>query len=128
METPRFFFLLSLSLFLSVFAQDRAPHGLANQKPTALSPSAYEFFHPNDHKDPCATSNCSPLPLAAQVHETQSQGERQGKTNVHEVGAGVIVAPAFGLIFMLCLAMGIYYLATTRRVKLNCTKTVEPDV
>ncbi|KAL9244559.1 hypothetical protein vseg_018328 [Gypsophila vaccaria] len=128
MEKPLFFILFSLAIVSSVLAEDRAPHGLANQQSGALSPSAYEFFHPNDGQDPCAASNCSPLPLAAQVHEAQSQGERPGKTNVHEVGAGVIVTPAFALVFILCLAMGIYYLATNRRVKLNCTKTVEPDV
>ncbi|XP_074284990.1 uncharacterized protein LOC141610677 [Silene latifolia] len=125
METARFLLVVCVSLFASAIAQDRSPHGLDNQKPVAFSPSAYEFFHPNVRQDPCAKSNCSPLPMATQVHETQSGAE---KTNVRGVGVGIIAIPAFAVVIMLCLTMGIYYLSTTRQAKLSLTKALAPEV
>ncbi|KAJ8444509.1 hypothetical protein Cgig2_028324 [Carnegiea gigantea] len=68
-----FLFLLSLPLLSMVMAQDRAPHGLANQHPVAFSPSAYDFFHPNARQGGRVTSECSPFPLTAQLQETESQ-------------------------------------------------------
>ncbi|XP_021728346.1 uncharacterized protein LOC110695418 [Chenopodium quinoa] len=126
-----FFVLFSLSLFSRIAAQDRAPHGLAYQSPaTALSPTAYEFFHPNAHQDPCTKSNCAPIPLAAQVHEMQSEAatETSPITRTTAFGAGTIAGPAFAAIIVLCLAIGIYYVAKTRQENVNRTKPIQPDV
>lgn len=129
-----FFVVFSLSLFSQITAQDRAPHGLAYQYPTAFSPTAYDFFHPNTHQDSCTKSNCAPFPLAAQVHETQSEAAAATTATATPVkhtttlGAGTIVGPIFAAIIILCLAMGIYYVAKTRQENVNRTKTVQPDV
>ncbi|KAI4334402.1 hypothetical protein L6164_019100 [Bauhinia variegata] len=68
-------FIFSLVLVSTATGQERAPHGIGYEKPVAFSPSAYDFFHPNaqkrGNKDPCTASKCSPLPLAAQVEDTQ---------------------------------------------------------
>ncbi|XP_021746041.1 uncharacterized protein LOC110711913 [Chenopodium quinoa] len=126
-----FFVLFSLSLFSRIAAQDRAPHGLAYQSPIALSPTAYEFFHPNDHQDSCTKSNCAPIPLAAQVHEMQSEAattETSPLTRTTAFGAGTIAGPAIAAIIVLCLAMGIYYVAKTRQENVNRTKPIQPNV
>ncbi|KAL9241237.1 hypothetical protein vseg_015368 [Gypsophila vaccaria] len=131
MEPTYFVFLLSVSLFSTGMAQERSPHGLDHQIPMALSPSTYEFFHPNDNHvhDPCATSNCSPLPLATQVPKMQSE-EAESTTKTNALGAGVIAVatPAFAVLIMFCSAMSIYYLATTCRAKSSLTKSLAPDV
>ncbi|KAK9664022.1 hypothetical protein RND81_14G014500 [Saponaria officinalis] len=129
MEPTRLVFLISISLFSSAVAQERSPHGLDHQMPIAFSPSAYEFFHPNARRDPCAKSNCSPLPIATQVHKTGPEvGSTNDKTSVLGVGALAIVAPAFVVLIMFCAAMGTYYLATTCRAKSSLTKALAPDV
>ncbi|XP_056692162.1 uncharacterized protein [Spinacia oleracea] len=114
---------------IHVRAQERAPHGLAYQYPSALSPRAYDFFHPNAHRDSCTKSNCAPIPLAAQVHEAQSEAAAAAAApRTTTLGAGMIAGPAFAAIIILCLAMGIYYVAKTRYTNLNRTKSVQPDV
>ncbi|XAR59754.1 hypothetical protein NMG60_11015709 [Bertholletia excelsa] len=121
-----------LSLLSIVRSQDRAPHGLSYQNPTAFSPSAYEFFHPKtDHSadgDSCAESNCSPWPLAATVastlaHESKSTTKVEGD----RLGAGGIAGIVVGLVCVLILAMGAYYIVVTRRANLSKTNSVQPD-
>ncbi|XP_057954883.1 uncharacterized protein LOC131148938 [Malania oleifera] len=128
-----FLFIFSLA-FLSIgTAQDRAPHGIAYENPMALSPSAYEFFHPKDQtssaKKPCAESNCAPLPLAAQVeatqqHESKSATAQKGGSRM---GAGAIAGIVFGFVFAVFLTMGVYHVVTMRRNNMNRANSVQPD-
>ncbi|XVE59100.1 hypothetical protein DITRI_Ditri05aG0018200 [Diplodiscus trichospermus] len=131
------FLLLSSSLALLSTAngEDRAPHGIAYDNPMAFSPSAYEFFHPKtqepDAKSPCsgAASNCSPLPVAAQVEGSkamESKVSTQEKSG-HRMGAGGIAGIAFGLAFAVLLAMGVYFVLNTRRANANRAISVQPD-
>lgn len=73
--TSLFLILASLVFFPIAGAEERAPHGLIYENPMAFPPSAVEFFHPKTQKpetfNPCASSNCSPLPVAAQVETTE---------------------------------------------------------
>lgn len=135
--SPMVSFLLFFS-FLTILAiaraQDRAPHGVAYENPMALSPSAYDFFHPTTQKnkttDACHASSCSPLPIAAEVveatpaHESRDLSPRKG----NRVGAGGIAGIVFGLAFAVLLAMGVYYVTITRRANIMTrTNSVQPD-
>ncbi|KAK3442298.1 uncharacterized protein LOC104432874 [Eucalyptus grandis] len=135
--TPMSSFLLILltPTFLCLAgAQDRAPHGLANENPMAFSPSAYDFFHPNTQqttvKNPCAISSCSPLPEAAQVvgaaqgQDGKLSATRDGKS---QMGVGGIVGIVFALAFAVLLAMGVYYVVVTRRANASKAKAIQPD-
>lgn len=128
--------IFTLLSFLTITrAQDRAPHGLAYENPMAFSPSAVGFFHPDSKhpgtQDPCAESNCSPLPLAATVassvaRESKPQPEERGRTRLGAGGAAGIV---FGFVCAVVLAIGVYYVAVTRRANLTRTRTssIQPD-
>ena len=125
--------LSSLALLSIARGQGRAPHGIAYENPMAFSPSAYEFFHPKtqepDTKNPCAASNCSPLPIAAQVESAkalESKVSTQQKSR-HQLGAGGIVGIVFGLAFAVLLAMSVYYVLNTRRANANRANSVQPD-
>ncbi|KAF8397687.1 hypothetical protein HHK36_016608 [Tetracentron sinense] len=113
--------------------EGRAPHGLAYLNPRAFSPSAYEFFHPNtstpDTYVPCAASDCSPLPLAAVVQATEAHQSQLStpKTSRSRVGAGGIAAILFSFVFVVLLAMGVYYVVITRRANLTRSNSVKPD-
>ncbi|KAI3793742.1 hypothetical protein L1987_36364 [Smallanthus sonchifolius] len=109
-----FLLILNLLFFTTLGAQDRAPHGLVHDNLMALSPSAYNFFHPNEHL--CEESNCSPLPLAATVQSSLAHESRVGQA---KVGAGCIAAIIFGFVFVILLAMGTYYVVTTRQANLR---------
>ncbi|KAK8550931.1 hypothetical protein V6N13_119432 [Hibiscus sabdariffa] len=113
--------LSSLALLTIANSEGRAPHGIAYENPTAFSPSAYEFFHPKtqapDTKNPCAASNCSPLPIAAQMDSTkalESEVSAQ-KESGHRLRAGGIAGLVFGLAFVVLLAMGVYYVLNVRQ-------------
>lgn len=122
-----------LTLLYIAGAQERAPHGLANENPIAFSPSAFEFFHPKTQqpttRNPCDTSSCSPLPLAAQVESTQARESKvsTSKAGQSRVGAGGIAGIVFGFVFVVLLAMGVYYVVSTRRANMSRTNTVLPD-
>ncbi|XVE79755.1 hypothetical protein DITRI_Ditri14bG0082000 [Diplodiscus trichospermus] len=125
--------LSSLALLSIARGQGRAPHGIAYESPMAFSPSAYEFFHPKtkepDTKNPCAASNCSPLPIAAEVEATkavESKVSTQQKSG-HRLGAGGIAGIVFGLAFAVLLAMGVFYVLNTRRANANRATSVQPD-
>ncbi|XWS71817.1 hypothetical protein CRYUN_Cryun03dG0170600 [Craigia yunnanensis] len=125
--------LSSLALLSIARGQDRAPHGIAYVNPMAFSPSAYEFFHPKTQKpdtgNPCTASNCSPLPIAAEVEGTkalESKVSTQQKSG-HQLGAGGIAGIVFGLAFAILLAMGVYYMLNTRRANANQANSVQPD-
>ncbi|OMO67477.1 hypothetical protein CCACVL1_20504 [Corchorus capsularis] len=127
--------LSCLSLLVSIaWGQDRAPHGIAYESPMAFSPSAYEFFHPKtqdpETKIPCASSNCSPLPIAAQVDSAKSLDSKVSTTEQksrNRLGAGGIAGIIFGLAFAVLLAMGVYYVLNTRRANANRANSVQPD-
>ncbi|KAE8038845.1 hypothetical protein FH972_011317 [Carpinus fangiana] len=123
-----FLVFFSLLTILSNARQDRAPHGIVYENPIAFTPSAYDFFHPSTRKS-CETSNCSPLPVAAQVvqaspgHESRELASQKGS----RVGAGAIAGIAFGLVFAVLLGMGVYYVVITRRDNTSRTNSVQPD-
>ncbi|KAI3748248.1 hypothetical protein L6452_11210 [Arctium lappa] len=121
--TPRPSLLLILILLFITHsrAQGRAPHGLAHEKLVAFSPSAYDFFHSN-------TQPSSPLPLAATVQSSLAHESREENSNKGggKVGAGGIAAIIFSFVFVLLLAMGVYYVATTRQANLSRNNTVIP--
>lgn len=131
-----FFLFFSFPTILSIArAQDRAPHGIAYENPVAFSPSAYDFFNPTTRKpntaDACHKSNCSPLPIAAQVveatpaHESRDFSSHKG----NRVGVGgIAVGIVFGVVFAAVLAMGVYYVAITRRANVSrANKSVRPN-
>ncbi|XP_076944284.1 uncharacterized protein LOC143614846 [Bidens hawaiensis] len=114
-QKTSYLLILTLLFYTTLGAQDRAPHGLAHENLIALSPSAYSFFHPNQQLGvlhSCEYSNCSPLPLAATVESTLAHESKAGRA---KVGAGCIAAIIFGFVFLILLAMGAYYVVTTRR-------------
>lgn len=117
-QKASFFLILTLLFFTTLGSQDRAPHGLTHENLVALSPSAYDFFHPNELKfqHACEESSCSPLPLAATVQSSLAYESRAGRA---KVGAGCIAAIVFGFVFVTILAMGAYYIVTTRRANLR---------
>nr|GEX12910.1 hypothetical protein CTI12_AA020100 [Tanacetum cinerariifolium] len=124
---PSVVLILALLFFTASGAQDRAPHGLANNL-MALPPSAYTFFHPNAQlnvQNPCEVSNCSPLPLAATVQSSLAHESRVGGPIV---GAGGIAAIIFSFVFVILVAMGVYYVLNTRRANLSRNSTVIPSV
>ncbi|CAN6692411.1 unnamed protein product [Malus baccata var. baccata] len=129
-----FLFFSSLTLLSVAFADERAPHGLARANPTAISPSQYDFFNPTSQnpisKDPCVTSSCSPLHVAAQVqateaHESKYSTSQNGGTGF---GAGGVAGIVCGLAFVVFLAMGAYHVFVTRRSHMSRANTVQPDV
>uniref|UniRef100_A0A2P2PAY7 Transmembrane protein n=1 Tax=Rhizophora mucronata TaxID=61149 RepID=A0A2P2PAY7_RHIMU len=130
-----FFSSLTLLLFIAT-GQDRAPHGLAYESPVAFSPSAVEFFHPKTQepaaRNPCApssASNCSPLPVAAQVLASKAQESKAptSQNGRNRLGASGIAGVVFGLAFVVLLAMGAYHFLITRRNNLNRGVSVQPD-
>ncbi|KAM7496732.1 hypothetical protein LguiA_021146 [Lonicera macranthoides] len=121
-----------LNLLSLARAQNRAPHGIVNAKPMALSPSAFDFFNPNDQqpstKNPCVVSNCSPFPIAATVQSSLAHESRSTiKKCEAGVGAGGVAAIIFGFVFVVLLAMGAYYVVVTRRANMGRTTSVQPD-
>ncbi|OIW05804.1 hypothetical protein TanjilG_23590 [Lupinus angustifolius] len=88
-----FLFFLSIAVLAIATDQERAPHGLVYESPLAFPPAAYVFFHPNARKpeteDRCTASECSPLPIAAQVEATQIHESKALHEGRKQIGAGV---------------------------------------
>ncbi|KAJ4726032.1 Transmembrane protein [Melia azedarach] len=125
----------SIAIFsIAARAQDRAPHGLANEHPVTFPPSAVEFFHPKKQEpetiDPCASSKCSPLPLAAQVEATEAYESKvpTSQKSGRRLSAGGIAGIVVGSALVVLLAMGAYYVAITRRANVNRAISVQPNV
>lgn len=102
------------SLLSITTSQDRSPHGLAHENPMAFSPSAFEFFHPDNRQpskvNPCAASGCSPLPIAATVQSSLAYASRSTQNRGGSgIRAGGIAGIIFGFVFVVLLAMGVYY-------------------
>ncbi|XP_042510934.1 uncharacterized protein LOC122086261 [Macadamia integrifolia] len=135
-------FVLSLLTLLSLaYAQGRAPHGLVYENPTALSPEAFDFFHPNTQQPnsqstPCVESDCAPIPQSAtfssvsavaQSTEAHENNLSDTKTTGSRLSAGGIAGIVFGFAFAVLLAMGVYYVAITRRSNITQANSVRPD-
>ncbi|KAL7244090.1 hypothetical protein ACSBR1_016343 [Camellia fascicularis] len=114
-------------------ARDRAPHGFAYKNPTAFSPSAFDFFHQNTDNDQpitrysCAVTICSPLALATTVesalaYESKSTGSEMGG---RRVGVGAIAGMVFRFVFVVILAMRVYYGVVTRQANLSRSYCVQ---
>ncbi|KAK1266078.1 hypothetical protein QJS04_geneDACA015348 [Acorus gramineus] len=141
-----YFILTSLWCVSIVCAQDSssgATHGLAYENPIALSPAAFEFFHPDMPKakgSSCKSRDCSPSPghsaifhsMATKAHEATQVSETSWslpRANRGHFGAGGIVGIVFGIAFIVLIAMGVYYVMIKRRTNIIRRKSiVEPDV
>ncbi|XP_043699769.1 uncharacterized protein LOC122650418 [Telopea speciosissima] len=136
-----FLSLLPFPLLSLVCAKGRAPHGLVYNNPTAFSPAAYDFFHPNSQSPShsithshCVKSDCAPLPLStfssasaiAQSTEAHESNFLDPKTR-SRVGAGGIAGIVFGFMFAVLLAMGVYYVVITRRSNITRANSVRSD-
>ncbi|KAK9158366.1 hypothetical protein Scep_004940 [Stephania cephalantha] len=139
--------MLHLCFLCSIVqAQNRAPHGLAYESPMVFSPSAFDFFHQNAESPksdtPCVESDCAPLPLSSSSTSTndaaasgaaRSSLAYESKMSTREngkggVGAGGIAGIVFGCAFLVLVAMGVYYVAVTRRANAARANSVQPDV
>ncbi|KAJ4971611.1 hypothetical protein NE237_004710 [Protea cynaroides] len=139
--SPLLFFFLSLLALLSLACSDqgRAPHGLVYDNPSAFSPAAFDFFHPNtqhpNSQNPCVESDCAPTPLstfsaaAAVVQATEAHESKLSdtKTTGNRVGASGIAGIVFGFAFAVLLAMGVYYVVITRKSDITQANSVRPD-
>ncbi|KAJ0084215.1 hypothetical protein Patl1_30700 [Pistacia atlantica] len=70
-------------------------------------PSAVEFFHPKTQKH---SSDCSPLPLAAQVEATkahESESSRFPNSGSRVAGSWGAASIVFGSVFFVLLQMGV---------------------
>ncbi|CAI9761516.1 unnamed protein product [Fraxinus pennsylvanica] len=109
MATLLLFTILSL-LFITQ-AEDRV-HGLINESPTAAtSPEAYAFFdadmqRPNT-KNPCDSSDCSSLPLAATVVQS-ARAHESTSTGGNLLGANGVAGIPFAFAFACLVSTGIY--------------------
>ncbi|KAI3450562.1 hypothetical protein Pfo_007227 [Paulownia fortunei] len=115
MATLLIFAILS---FLSVTrAEDRA-HGLDNESPTALSPAAYAFFHPNTQQPStnnlCGSSDCSSLPLAASTVQSTPAHESTSTGGRGLAAAGIVGIP-LAFIFACLITAGVYYVVIKRQ-------------
>ncbi|KAL8516034.1 hypothetical protein ACS0TY_014638 [Phlomoides rotata] len=114
--TPILIFVFLSILSVSVAQEDRA-HGLPNEPPTAISPEAYTFFHPDGLQpaastNPCDSSNCSTLPLAATVQSSKT-------TATSGLGSGAIAGISVGFLFVCLIGMGVYHVMIRRRSNLR---------
>lgn len=130
--------LLAIFALLSItIAQDqsRSPHGLTHSTPVAFSPSAFEFFHPNNHQNPsienpCAASGCPPLHLSATVQSSLAYDSRftpDHYSRGRRITAAGIAGIIFGFVFVAILAMGIYYVLTKRQANMSKSSTVQSE-
>jgi len=112
--------LLSSLLFLSVISaqQSRAPHGLAFQNPMSLSPSAFEFFHPNHtppahhHASaPCTDPQCTHLAALSALSKARADPVQHPVWSAPPSGGGIRAGGAgaivLGLAFVVLVATGI---------------------
>ncbi|KAL1544139.1 hypothetical protein AAHA92_21031 [Salvia divinorum] len=103
-------------LSLSTNAEDRA-HGLSSEKPVAVSPEAFTFFQPDGSgTNPCDSSHCSTLPLAATV---KPQSPTKGG---HGLGAGGIAGISLSFLLVALAGMGVYYVMNKRKANLDRAK------
>lgn len=115
------FTIVSL-ISITIHAETRV-HGLNNQNPVALSPQAFEFFHPKSLQ-PNAAAGPS-LPLAASVESTPAHESVATHEKKH-MGAGAIAAIPLGFVFVGLIAMGAYYVVSKRRANLRRASAEQP--
>ncbi|KAJ0967629.1 hypothetical protein J5N97_024546 [Dioscorea zingiberensis] len=98
--------------------QQRAPHGLAFESPVALSPSAFEFFHPNYPPNGAAANAPLPVSMARADRVVESAWEAtKSSGGFRGPGAGGVVATVIGVACVVLVAVGIsyYYLVSKRK-------------
>ncbi|KAG8371330.1 hypothetical protein BUALT_Bualt13G0076500 [Buddleja alternifolia] len=92
---------------LSILSVTRA-QGLPNENPITMSPEAYAFFHPNalqpSDNNPCGSSDCSSLPLAATMLATPAS-----TSGSRGLGAGSIAGISLVFVSACLIGMEIYY-------------------
>ncbi|KAL6566749.1 hypothetical protein OROMI_015153 [Orobanche minor] len=114
------FFILLSALGVTTIAENRA-HGLKNESPMALSPSAYAFFNPNTQQPSgnppcgCGPSECSTQPFATTVQS--SPGSGRASTGSNGLVAGGIVGIPLVFILACLITAGAYYVGIKRRAK-----------
>ncbi|KAL6506385.1 hypothetical protein OROGR_024566 [Orobanche gracilis] len=116
---PLLIFITLLSAIgVPTIAENRA-HGLDNESPMTLSPSAYTFFNPNTRQPsanpPCGPSECSTLPFATTVQSSPACG-RASKGSNGFVAGGIVGIPLV-FIFACLITAGAYYVGIKRRAK-----------
>lgn len=125
---------LLLFVIFSLLSVTRAqyPHGLTHQNPMAFSPSAFEFFHPDNlqpsSESPCAASGCRPLHISATVqsslaYESRSPPNKGGS----RMTAGGIFGIVFGFVFVALLAMGVYYLMIKHHSNMSKSNSAQDE-
>jgi hypothetical protein len=66
------------------------PHGLPYESPLALSPAAYEFFHPNARRDRARQAHAPALaPLGQQLRESVVKGASANVARADQEEGGV---------------------------------------
>lgn len=123
---------LALISFLSLssciaegVAEDRA-HGLSSEPPVAVSPEAFTFFHPDAKQpsatNPCDSSHCSTLPLAATVKSAPAHESQSPASDGHGLGAGGIAGISLSFLFVALSGMGVYHVMNRRKANLERAK------
>ncbi|KAL1558136.1 hypothetical protein AAHA92_08635 [Salvia divinorum] len=122
--------LLALALIsflsLSTNAEDRA-HGLSSEPPVAISPEAFAFFHPDAKQhpsgaNPCDSSHCTKLPLAATVKSAPANESQSPTSGGHGLGAGGITGLSLSFLFVALVGMGVYHVMNKRRANIDRAK------
>lgn len=131
------FILLVITILITISrAQERSPHGIAYQSPLAISPEAYNFFHPDVQsqgaRGPCASSKCSTLPVAATVQSTPAH-ENTATTEAgrNRLGGSGIATISIGVLSVVLVGIGVYQLVITRRnnaARAKAACQLKPDV
>ncbi|ESQ42278.1 hypothetical protein EUTSA_v10014945mg [Eutrema salsugineum] len=136
-----FFSYLSLLLCISI-AGSRPVHGPAYSNPSAISPEAYDFFHPKSslpdnnppRKSPSSPS-LSPSPSPSKTTNVEAEDTQGSKVSSdehtsessREEGRGETVGLVLGVSFVAFLSMGIYFFVKKRRANVIRTIVIKSD-
>ncbi|CAL1366733.1 unnamed protein product [Linum trigynum] len=118
-----FLFILTIfsspspTFITSARAQARPPHGLVYSGPVAFSPSAVQFFHPNNQLPHPEAAQVTAAAAAKSTTTTTTTPSRSGGRS--GLGAGEIAGVVFGAAFAVFIAMGAYYVVKARRANLG---------
>ncbi|KAL1208627.1 hypothetical protein V5N11_008100 [Cardamine amara subsp. amara] len=141
-----FFFFSFLSLLLCVsIAGSRPVHGPAYPNPSALSPEAYDFFHPKSSlshnnppkhspSSPSISPSLSPSKTSNNV-EADSQGGSKVSSDEHtksessrrEQGRGETIGVVLGVSIVAFLSLGIYFVIKKRHANIIRTIVIHSD-
>ncbi|XP_057781800.1 uncharacterized protein LOC131000057 [Salvia miltiorrhiza] len=115
------FALVFISLLSHSIGDDRA-HGLSSEPPVAVSPEAFAFFNPG-RANPCDSSHCSTLPLAATVKSAPAHESRSPPSGGHGLGAGGIAGISLSFLFVALAGIGGYRVMKKRKANLHRAKS-----